>query len=362
MENQMYRILELIGVAGEMPTGALARVPGGKEYRRKCIGRAKKEGLIKLVHKDGLEGYRLTAAGKKLLLESNEERFSFFLSGSTDSNRVQAARRRRVRIHRTAEAYVIMQNAGVEIFRDRKLLVFSKAQTPEGLIFPAYYGSREMKEAGQEFVKVKNSRAVGTLITPGGYFLVYNTGAGEIKWFEGAEERLIYEAPDYLKRAGVFPRSMKLSPKGIMLAESMDSFAGFLIGGKQKFAFPKSGGKFQSMYWIPNTTQGEAMVKLLCREDVFSGLHQALEENFFPPPASSALDIDALDDNGEPVLFACTFDAVRLNRFILSLEYDRCHGSVVCFDFQKKLMEEFCGRCISVKAVELNGVRQMYGF
>ena len=82
-----YRLMELIAISGECSPRVLAHLNLSTSYGEKLITRLKKEGCIKVHYKDGLRGYRLTGRGKKLLLTENPARFSFYLSGSSDTNR-----------------------------------------------------------------------------------------------------------------------------------------------------------------------------------------------------------------------------------------------------------------------------------
>lgn len=56
-------------------------------YGEKLITRLKEENLIKTHYRDRLRGYRLTNKAKQLLLQENPDRFSFYLSGNSDTNR-----------------------------------------------------------------------------------------------------------------------------------------------------------------------------------------------------------------------------------------------------------------------------------
>ena len=56
---------------------------------------------------------------------------------------------RRLRLHRLAEIYLLMQKSGIAIFRDEKPQIFSpEGSAVETIAFPAFYSSREIKELG----------------------------------------------------------------------------------------------------------------------------------------------------------------------------------------------------------------------
>lgn len=86
----------------------------------------KKSGLLRTYYRDRLRGYRLGAKAKAALLDGWPERFSPYLTGDTDTNRLKSEVNRRLRLHRLAETYVTMDNAGIGLFQDEKPKVFRR--------------------------------------------------------------------------------------------------------------------------------------------------------------------------------------------------------------------------------------------
>lgn len=81
--------------------------------------------LRKRGYRDKLRGYRLGPRAKATLLESRPDRFASYLTGDTDTNRLKCEIDRRLRLHRLAETYVTMDNAGVCVYRDEKPAIFA---------------------------------------------------------------------------------------------------------------------------------------------------------------------------------------------------------------------------------------------
>lgn len=97
-----YRLMELAAISGECSPYVLAHLNLSASYGEKLITRLKKDGYIRTHYKDGLRGYRLTSRGKKLLLAENPDRFSFYLSGSSDTNRPRSDFPRRLRLQQAS--------------------------------------------------------------------------------------------------------------------------------------------------------------------------------------------------------------------------------------------------------------------
>ena len=89
----------------------------------------------------------------------------------------------RLRLHRMAEVLVTMLNAGVTVLPWEKPTVFSPTPLTDAPYIdrPTYYSSREVKNLGLMANKIRGSRAAGVLLTDWRIFVIYNTGASEMK-------------------------------------------------------------------------------------------------------------------------------------------------------------------------------------
>ena len=94
----------------------------------------KKSGLLRTYYRDKLRGYRLGVRAKNRLLDNWPERFAPYLTGDTDTNRLKSEIGRRLRLHRLAETYVTMDNAGVGLFQDEKPKVFAPQGYSDGAV------------------------------------------------------------------------------------------------------------------------------------------------------------------------------------------------------------------------------------
>ena len=124
-----YRLLSLTAISGEFPTDQLNRLPGSPYYLESVVTALKKDGLLRTYYRDKLRGYRLGPRAKATLLESRPDRFASYLTGDTDTNRLKCEIDRRLRLHRLAETYVTMDNAGVCVYRDEKPAILRRMVT-----------------------------------------------------------------------------------------------------------------------------------------------------------------------------------------------------------------------------------------
>lgn len=307
--NQADNLIELIAVSGELPAEAVYRIEGGVQYKEKLIAGLKSSGMIRTFYKDKLRGYRLTLKAKKKLLETAPERFEFYLTGEVETNHVQSTITRRLRLHRIAETIISMHNSGIKIFRDEKTDVFYPAEEntfiPQPLLvtFPSFYTSREFKELGSEIQKIKNARAVGTLLTEDYLFVVYNTGDAEMKWEYKTEIEAKAVLRYYLCQKRLVHLYTDEKMKGLIFGNTMEILYELFVGGegdKRKYFFLDNA--FDSFIYLTNDRYGDILLKILCDGSFQRNLNNILCENLQPPSKALTIENDALDENGNPVL------------------------------------------------------------
>lgn len=154
-----YELLSLTAICGEVPCGCSARLTASESYRKKVVTSLTHDKLLRIFSRHHLRGYRLGVRGKRLLLQQEPERFKFYLSGCSDTNAIKSEVSRRIRLHRIAQTYVTMLNAGALIYRDEKPpIFFPTASGPLLIEHPCFYDSHEMKEAELEMLKIRGSR------------------------------------------------------------------------------------------------------------------------------------------------------------------------------------------------------------
>ena len=106
-------VLQIIAVSGEFPSAFSGHFPGGSSYIGSVIGKLKKDGLLRSYTKNGLRGLRLTASAKRLLLQKYPFDLTPFLTGASETNSLKSEPERRLRLHRMAEALLILHNAQI---------------------------------------------------------------------------------------------------------------------------------------------------------------------------------------------------------------------------------------------------------
>lgn len=352
-----YKLLELIALSGEASPDILTRLGISTSYQEKLITRLKEEHLIKTHYKDKLRGYRLTSTGKKLLLNESPDRFSFYLTGSSDTNQPRSDITRRLRLHQASKVYVLLQNAGVTFFRDKKPLLFcnSPPVNPVPLPFPVFYHSREIKELGIETVKINNSRTIGILLTQDYIFALFYTGNALMKWEYKTELRVKALLSYHISQGILSPWYRPDTPiHALIIGSSMDTAVKLLTStGGYKNNYFKIDTSFENFYYLPDVPAGEVMIRLLSSPAAFKNLINLLLSDLQPPSSDYGPEHDAWSE-GMPVLLAFDFNLVRIARFLTGLSIHQVRGHMICFDFQKDTLLLYCGDAVTITTIDLS--------
>jgi len=63
------------------------------------------------------------------------------------------------------------------------------------------------------------------------------------------------------------------------------------------------------------------------------------------------IENDAIDQGGNPVLFGYTCDMPRIARFNTALELQDKDGTLICFDYQREVLERYCGNRVQFQTI-----------
>ena len=353
-----YELLSLTAICGEVPRGCSARLTASESYRKKVVTSLTHDKLLRIFSRHHLRGYRLGVRGKRLLLQQEPERFSFYLSECSDTNAIKSEVSRRVRLHRIAQTYVTMLNAGAIIYRDEKSPIFSPATSdPFCIEQPCFYDSREMKEAELEMLKIRGSRMAGALFTSSRVFAVYNS----MEFLPVFEPQVEMRAKVMLEQVCRTKVSFNLKASGLLLSGSMDTLHTLLEQSKtrRRDHFLLNDG-YEHFYFLTNDSYGETLLQLLCRPEIIRQTDAALLQDFQPSLPNSRLECDAVDDSGAPVLFSYLPDIPRLYRFISALDLLNSPGILICFDFQAYALRPLCGDNIELQIIDFQKFKMRF--
>lgn len=356
MTASAYRLLELTALSGEFPADNLKRIGIGESYGEKLVTKLKEDRFLKTYYKDKLRGYRLTSRGKKLLLKQNFARFSFYLTGNSDTNQPRSDYARRLRLHQTSRTYCLLASIGITLFRDEKPSLFCGIlpDTESPLPLPVFYQSREIKELGLETTKINNSRSIGILLADRCIFVIFYTGDGVLKWEYKTEIRLKALLSYHMSQGILSAWYRHDTPiHSLFIGSPMETAIRMMTstGGLRHSLFTLD-TSFDYFHFIPDSHAGETLLKLLCYPSLSRQLSALLLSDLEPPDTSMGLEHDGIKE-GRPVLLAYDFNMLRLSRFRTSLALHRLNGHLICFDFQKEVLHSYFRDMVIIAAIDL---------
>ena len=89
-------------------------------------------------------------------------------------------------------------------------------------------------------------------------------------------------------------------------------------------------------------------------------LRLILTEDLMQNPEQSRFSCDGYNPDGLPTLLCVNGDLKRLIRFITQFQYQGRQGEIICFDFQKEAIREYCGEKTKSSTVDLEAVRRQF--
>lgn len=341
-------ILELIAVSIDFPCSLINRFECSSRNIYRIIDRLIDTGLVKRFRKDKMGSLRLTNKGQAYILEHDRGRIGK-LEDKRKYSKSETEKRRR--LHRIAATYIAMRNGGVEIYKDQKPEMFSKSNIGEVKIKkPVFYSSLEIKELGIECTKIKFCRAVGILLASNNDgFIVYNSQNALMKWSSRAEQRIDGALSGLLLSKGIQIKYFA----GLMIGENMELLKKILLsnGGTKNQLF-KVDSTFNEFYYVPEDKNGDFMISILVNKEIRNQIDEELVEMFGITECLRPYACTGMDRKGRAVLFAYDLNMVNLRKFKNGLEMFEERGLVVCFEFQRQVLEKYFGELAKIIIIE----------
>ena len=342
-------VLQIVAISGEFPPAFSGHFPGGSSYIESVIGKLKKDGFLRVYSKNGLRGLRLTTSAKRLLLQKYPVDLAPYLTGTSETNFLKSEPERRLRLHRMAEALLILHNAQIPSLPWEKPSI--QDWVSKTTLFPVYYSSREFKSLGSLCTKIRNSRMTGVLFTEQAIFPVYNMASSFPRWAYNAEIRL----KAVLQTE--FCRNAQFTVSGIVFGSSPMQIPAILNNMAQNHFLLD--GSYPHFYFLTLDHVGEVGAYQLCQPGIQEQLNEILSENLPPPSPAMPIEHDALEQDGSPVLFSYLCDLPRLHRFRCALTLHDQTGSILCFDYQAEALQAVFGTQVNITSIDFAAYERM---
>ena len=161
-----------------------------------------------------------------------------------------------------------------------------------------------------------------------------------MKWSSKAEQRLYGVLTGILLNKGIQVNDFV----GLMIGNDMPTALIQLKSkGGVKNSFFKLDNTFNEFYYIPTNKDGDKQLELLIDSEKRAKVRKNVMQSFRLADGLLPFASDGVDTEDRPTLLAYEFDMERIRKFKSGLEMFEKTGIVICFDYQRKVLEEYFG-------------------
>lgn len=361
-----YRLVSLIGLAGEIKTDELYKLNYGKEYIRKTICRLNSNGFIKVYQYLGRKYLRLTSKCKKYLSSNFPERFSDCFAGATSTNKIRNDDYRRERYHRLGEVLVMLNLADIKIFPDEKTLMknthgFTRADYADLSDYcvekntAEFYSSAELKSAGL-FMNARTSRALGIIYSHPEVYIIYNVADGVFKWENKVEESFFFRAGQTF--LGDLNRNRDSYAKMIFVGKNMWTFENLLATKSSIKSIFNRQSHCDNIYFLDSSKFAPQQIKYFINKSTRDEIEKRIR-GYFSIKKNYYRYYDAMDDGTAVVnCTTCNLVAIKHVKELLVNEGEKV--IIIYFHFQLPYLQNYFGEVDNVEYCQF-GYADMFG-
>ena len=344
-----YRLVSLIGLAGEIKTDELYKLAYGKEYISKTISRLNSNGYIK-VYKYCYEKYlRLTPKCKNYLSTNFPERFSECFEGASSTNKIRNDDYRRERYHRLGEVLVMLNMADVKIFPDEKTLMkktrgFTTADNTDLSDYcvekntAEFYSSAELKSVGL-FMNARTSRALGIIYSHPDVYIIYNVADGVFKWENKVEESFFFRAGQTFQWE--LNKNHEAYAKMIFVGNNIYTFENLLVTKSSIKSVFDTRGHYDNIYFVESSKFGPQQIKCFINKSTRDEIERRIRD-YFSIKNKYYRYYDKTDD-GTVVVNATTCNLAAMKQVKELLDEEGQKVLIIHFFFQLTYLQKYFG-------------------
>ena len=193
----------------------------------------------------------------------------------------------------------------------------------------------------------------GLWITEDAAWLCYQSSKEFLKQFNNIEHRA-----ETLIRSKLRTNGLDINCcDAILFGNTMESVEAYLNNSLIQNYIQSS--PLRRFCYIPIDENGIMLLKLLSNKDLYKQLFSVLTEDLHVNNHSYIVH-DGLTSDGLPVLICIDCDLKKLIFFRNQLYHSNEQGQVICFDFQKNSLKDFCDKNISIFTIDSNIVKSTF--
>lgn len=370
-----YKIMIALMLAGTYPYKSLDLMTESPNRKRDAINQLKEEGLIDDKKISGKRRLRLK------MFEKRKAKYASDLFDGAENYKPDIrsnGERKLERKDRIAEIIMMMMEAGVNVTPDMKPSPEYEGPLLESEeCLPYFITSLEARAAITiKEDKGKGARFHGSLVSLGGMYNVYNMGSVMMEWVRPSEKTAIDFNKQYVRK--MVPWGLDMSEwcnnSAIILSRNMEYIIDFVKGNTTP-RHGKGSSKnlvnineyYDKTFYLPLSREGQIMINMMTKRKwhyYLVGMFYK-NEHLVSDTVKMSIACDAMK-NGCYGLVFMDGDIGRLKRFanVEIKEQDKGKYKVLCYDFQKEIVEKLAPPGMEVVSYDfekvINAFYQIY--
>lgn len=348
------RILECVGVSGEVKIGDLAIFDLSRMHTYRLVTKLDNKGLIRTNSFDGYKTIRLTNIGKKYLIKKYPGKFNDFFSGCSETNKIRTEPNRRDRNLKLAQIKLMLYQAGINLLCDNKPLIvnnsFKNRTDGTDCVDCDYhfYTASELKAHFIPFMQSRNSRALGILVTKSSICIFYNAGDKIIRWCEEDERFFRTNVSTQINQK--FYKNSKTIKSIIVVTQPQMPTRILENDGGRKSTNLRVDRNVQNMHTIMYGISDRIVLDILIDKIDYSAVMRNLI-SYLSLSRKSEASQNIGDAYGRKVLLAFDMDLKKIDMHCKHVGIYDGRNVIYCFDFQKKYIEGYCSSVCDIVTI-----------
>lgn len=360
--NQLYVILSVLSVAGEIPFRSV-KLLGNERVHKKLIMKLTETQSIRNMHTGDTMTCRVfTVSGKGFaktlriykgalpILKwihpiAHEDYMDNFWN-----HRFPGDAAHRERNHRVAESAIMCMRAGIEMrsfcLPQLQLQALQNTIPSEANM---YFAKRLKKVGEMELNKTMFTRMVGAVFSHGVCYAVYNTRNAVMKWSGMGEFKTLHSLSEIARMNALIPQV----DSAILFGQSEKIALETLLESdktrRMEFRFDSI---YRHIHFIPMNEVGIRQLRLMTVSDWKEKILELLFSSEDRSYNRGMFEYDALV-NGVYVFSSLDFDIARLIRFREAIQSQKKTCEVLCFTHQLSFLKSYLKERMTFKTIDI---------
>ena len=226
---------------------------------------------------------------------------------------------------------------------------------------PVFYSSIEIKYELERYVQqIRSSQMMGLILSDTDCFVLYNLHQNKLSLSPMTELRTSAIIGD-----GTMIK-IEDNSDAIFLVNDFDVASDLILGNQEKNFKPdkvvNSDAAFKRCYIIPETSDGDVQLQMLCNQGLRAIIDNTMSRNFKPRQSNYIIENDGFDSKGLPVINGCHLEVNKMMRFKRGLLAYNLTGRILCYEFQKDFIKRLMTPAIiKFNTIAISDVREIAG-